>query len=784
MTAGWNIKKFTKSNLTEYFYYFFIVAAVIVILLSGTLYYIYTTVMENEIIRSDNTILEQIKNAHETLIADVESSIANIAMDNTISGFEDVFDSGDTLMIREVFERLNSYTMRDSYINSISVYFLDSRRVLQSEMGFCAVDNYYDKEFLNNLGSSGGIKKKVIIRNMPQGNGNPSLKVMTFIVTIPLNSTDVQNAAIIVNVDAKYFQDTLDYIDVRDGSNIIITDQDGTIFTVKKENAAPCINSSQFLKFNNEKQNYSEVKKVDGKKYLVSYVMSSKYGLRYIYLVPLSIVTAKLQFLGRITLFICLGILCLSLWVSLVLSKRIYSPIRGIISILSENAGVNNRNDEQQIKETKVIEKSINSLVNSNKDLTRKNKDLETVLAEYNLYQRNRFLQEIMYGEWDMDLSVLQKLDYYKIEINPEGYVLIILLSIDNYNEYIMEYSEKQKNMLDIYINENIDALILKDCKGFISELRNNEKAIVLNLDADLTVEEVNLKTTAYIRQITELANVNSKFSFTLGVSRIYKGLDNLNKCYNESYYALNYRLILGYSQIIRYEDIKVHNDYTVLYPFHIEKDMLNNLKMGNKKGIIDSLQDFNSYFYHNPVENIETVRHYFQQLLSSSLKSMYEIDRGFYSSIFSDENIYTEMASKETIQGMSAYINKLFDSMLQYISSQKNEKNKEFLNSLINYIKENLHSDLSVERIAELFSISASYLRKIFKAEIGEPIKEFIDKERMKEAKRLLENPKIKIGEIAGKIGYISVSSFTRAFKQETGKTPGEYREEFLHKQ
>jgi YesN/AraC family two-component response regulator len=150
----------------------------------------------------------------------------------------------------------------------------------------------------------------------------------------------------------------------------------------------------------------------------------------------------------------------------------------------------------------------------------------------------------------------------------------------------------------------------------------------------------------------------------------------------------------------------------------------------------------------------------------------MYEIDRGFYSSIFSDENIYTEMASKETIQGMSEYIVKLFDSMLQYISSQKNEKNKEFLNSLINYIKENLHSDLSVERIAEQFSISASYLRKIFKVEIGEPIKEYIDKERMKEAKRLLENKKIKIGEIAGKIGYISVSSFTRAFKQETGKT------------
>jgi AraC-like DNA-binding protein len=87
----------------------------------------------------------------------------------------------------------------------------------------------------------------------------------------------------------------------------------------------------------------------------------------------------------------------------------------------------------------------------------------------------------------------------------------------------------------------------------------------------------------------------------------------------------------------------------------------------------------------------------------------------------------------------------------------------------------------LSVERLGELFAISTSHLRKIYKDETGMTIKEMVSELRIGSAKELLGNPRLKIQEIADQVGYLTVQAFTKAFKMETGKTPGEYRAELL---
>ena len=49
-----------------------------------------------------------------------------------------------------------------------------------------------------------------------------------------------------------------------------------------------------------------------------------------------------------------------------------------------------------------------------------------------------------------------------------------------------------------------------------------------------------------------------------------------------------------------------------------------------------------------------------------------------------------------------------------------------------------------------------------------------------MEKAKEmLLENPDIKIADIAANIGYLSVQAFTNAFKANTNMTPKEYRKQ-----
>lgn len=93
------------------------------------------------------------------------------------------------------------------------------------------------------------------------------------------------------------------------------------------------------------------------------------------------------------------------------------------------------------------------------------------------------------------------------------------------------------------------------------------------------------------------------------------------------------------------------------------------------------------------------------------------------------------------------------------------------------NYIDTHLSEDLRAENIAEKCYVSASYMRKVFKAETHMTFKEYIDQRRIAEAKMLLRDERLKIQEIAQQVGYPYTQSFIAFFRGIVGMTPGEFR-------
>ena len=48
----------------------------------------------------------------------------------------------------------------------------------------------------------------------------------------------------------------------------------------------------------------------------------------------------------------------------------------------------------------------------------------------------------------------------------------------------------------------------------------------------------------------------------------------------------------------------------------------------------------------------------------------------------------------------------------------------------------------------------------------------------RIEKAKQLLQDPAMRIHEVAEQVGYSDVAHFSKSFKKITGKAPGEYRD------
>ncbi len=99
----------------------------------------------------------------------------------------------------------------------------------------------------------------------------------------------------------------------------------------------------------------------------------------------------------------------------------------------------------------------------------------------------------------------------------------------------------------------------------------------------------------------------------------------------------------------------------------------------------------------------------------------------------------------------------------------------------LLQRIQENPAKWWTVSEMAEYCNISENYLRTLFRRHTGLAPKEYIDNLKMNRAVEMLNNPGIKIYEIAKSLGYMDNYHFIRRFTKVLGQSPGKYRKRML---
>ena len=108
-------------------------------------------------------------------------------------------------------------------------------------------------------------------------------------------------------------------------------------------------------------------------------------------------------------------------------------------------------------------------------------------------------------------------------------------------------------------------------------------------------------------------------------------------------------------------------------------------------------------------------------------------------------------------------------------------QKPQGLVEEIVDYIKKNISSPLSLSEIAHEFGYSPNYLGTIFHEKTGKSFTAYVTKEKISLAKDLLNDPTIKIYEVAEIIGYQNITYFSRQFKRYENKTPNQYRTELL---
>lgn len=93
--------------------------------------------------------------------------------------------------------------------------------------------------------------------------------------------------------------------------------------------------------------------------------------------------------------------------------------------------------------------------------------------------------------------------------------------------------------------------------------------------------------------------------------------------------------------------------------------------------------------------------------------------------------------------------------------------------------VHQHLQQSYQISDFAKLLHITPNHLNKITKKITGQTASNFIKQMKILEAKCLLYQTDLTIGEIATAIGYTDKNYFTRVFRKVTGISPSQYRKD-----
>lgn len=94
-------------------------------------------------------------------------------------------------------------------------------------------------------------------------------------------------------------------------------------------------------------------------------------------------------------------------------------------------------------------------------------------------------------------------------------------------------------------------------------------------------------------------------------------------------------------------------------------------------------------------------------------------------------------------------------------------------MSELAPWIAANLHHKLTVEMLAERACVCPRHFYRLFKSVYGCPPAEYIQRVRLREARRRLETSRHSVRSIATAVGFNSAEAFRRAFRQQMGLQP-----------
>ncbi|WP_045522498.1 response regulator transcription factor [Neobacillus niacini] len=291
------------------------------------------------------------------------------------------------------------------------------------------------------------------------------------------------------------------------------------------------------------------------------------------------------------------------------------------------------------------------------------------------------------------------------------------------------------------------------------------------NKKEELVILFWNDKNISYLlREISSLIYQYSKVCLIVGLGKKSK---NINEAYESALQVFLKHNLLSQKKIVTNKDVKPK---PLLHLLDYSNDLKWAIQSGSNHQIDSQLNQIFTMLeidFSLSQEQIQVWENQFELLRNNWLKE-YQIHHK--TSLYRGMNYWKEDGTFSFMKFKEEKVRE-FKELINTLSNVKYQKEKNNMQQIEEYLQQYYQEDINLQEIADRFFLSREYISRKFKQDYHATITDYLTKIRMEKAKKLLENPYLKIYEVAYGVGFQNEKYFSKVFKKYVGFTPNEFR-------
>nr|WP_243144642.1 helix-turn-helix domain-containing protein [Defluviitalea raffinosedens] len=439
----------------------------------------------------------------------------------------------------------------------------------------------------------------------------------------------------------------------------------------------------------------------------------------------------------------------------------------------------------------KAVEDAVNEIQKTNeiKGLIHQAKE-QINMAKF-LFQKD-YLVQLLHGDSTLKINKYH-FEQLKIPLNPEIPVILVMGNISNIPKNLtywdkMEYLCSIKLIIEQKMGIYMSNVVVMD-ENYRFFIFVQPEELLTNISSHKAQDIYYEKTISFLKEIFKMIQTACKEFNHASVHFILTGVpcrwEEVFREYDYFNQLINYRagtdleMLMIDNHILYNKTEKMTEDDIYLDGLSQNKSLdwiKAYFRSGQKETFFELLDQFL-----NPIKKVRSKNN------GLAIELYFKVALSLLSYI-NERNLTNQLASKiDSSKLMRIDLHDSWEEAVEYLkllccaifdlqSEEKIDRTNKIIQLVQRFIVEHINEDLSLVKLAERVYLNPSYLSRLYKQVTGENLSDFIDQERIKRAKELMQTRNIKINEIGKLVGYENAASFTRFFRKMTSYSPQEY--------